>query len=389
MSSAVPIGGSRRQKSSAGCGVALLWTFVIGWYGFLSIFVFVILSDRSKDATAPLAIVAIFAVAGLLVVYVAIQASANAARFRGTELELQSTPGVLGGRIAGNFRVPLHVLKLGPLDVHVGARKRYRLGDDSHSDLLWDVSERLGQPLMSGGDIATLPFSVRLPYDAEPSAIAASVEYYWTVQLQTPGGKSFTSFEVPVARTAQSSAEQTMATLRPAVTSAPAEATAQVNRTMNGVEITLPSPSWTWKWFAFLVTATAIAIAGANIILTRMRSGGMPPIYEVMTYLAITGGVLLLTALSLASLAMYVRRIRADRAGAEFTYAFPMRRANRMVREEIKDIAATYSQSSHTYAVEFMRVDNKPILGGLLLFKSKNEADWIATELRRAIFGTG
>jgi len=123
MSSAVPIGGSRRQKSSAGSGVALLWSFVIGWYGFLSIFVFVIVSDRSKDATAPLIIVAIFAVAGLLVVYIAIQASANAARFRGTELELQSTPGVLGGRVAGNFRVPLHVLTLGQLEVHVGARQ--------------------------------------------------------------------------------------------------------------------------------------------------------------------------------------------------------------------------------------------------------------------------
>ena len=59
MSSAVPLGGPRRQKSSAGCGLAAIWGFVVMWYGFLALFVFLIRRDHS-GFSGPAVILGVF-----------------------------------------------------------------------------------------------------------------------------------------------------------------------------------------------------------------------------------------------------------------------------------------------------------------------------------------
>jgi hypothetical protein len=69
----------------------------------------------------------------------------------------------------------------------------------------------------------------------------------------------------------------------------------------------------------------------------------------------------------------------------EIAYTFPVRRPNRVKREELEDISASYSGSAMKYFVHFTRVDGGDMTGSLLYADTKEEGDWIASELRRAL----
>jgi len=381
--SAVSFGAPRVRTSSSGCTVAFLWAFVAMWYGFIGAIALVIYFQGGPRQWGPIAVIGFFALAGLLVVSLAAMATVNAARFRGTDLALESNPGVLGGRITGALRVPQRVLRFEPLQFRVSLWRRYRKKSD---DLLWETIEPVGRPMAGASDMTTLPFSIRLPYDGEETTSPGGLpDFYWQLELRSAKGS--VAFDVPVARTSQSSAEQTKAVLRPSVSRAPAAATAKIDRKLNSVDVAFPLPTWVWKWYTFVVIATVAAVAVANVILQRMSADGMPESVRAMTYLAIGIVALFLGAFPLLSLALSVRRVRADRAGVEIGYALPARGPSRLNHDALKDVVTEYSNSSRKYSVDFVRADGKPVIGTVILVETKEEAEWIASELRRAIFG--
>jgi hypothetical protein len=377
--SAVPA-AARVRTSTAGCTVVFLWCFAVMWYGVVGTMALVFYFKREPDQWGPLAFLGLFALAGLLILWLAIKATTSAVRFRGAELDLQTIPGVLGGKISGVVRAPQRVAKLAPLRFRLSSWRRFT---DASDDLLWEDYQPVEHLMSSGGEMVTLPFSIRVPFDCEPTADS----FYWRLELGSVKTKSSVDYEVPMARTAQSSEEQTRTALRRPVTQAPSGAAVKIDRQSGGIDVAFPLPSWFWKWYAFVVIVAVAAYGIAPIVLRRFRADGMPGSFEVMTYVVLSAIVLFLAGFPLISLALSVRRIHADRTGARIAYAFPLRRPVRVTREELKDVTLNYATSSMKYSIDFIRANGKPMIGSVMFADSKEEADWIGSELRRAIFG--
>jgi uncharacterized membrane protein YhaH (DUF805 family) len=142
---------------------------------------------------------------------------------------------------------------------------------------------------------------------------------------------------------------------------------------------------WVWKWWLIVVVVGAGSVIAAKRLLPGFRAGGMPISWAINICLGIAVVVLLLTSYVLLSLALTVRRLRADRSGLEITYGFVGRRPVRVAREQLKDITASYAQASTQSMVNLVGADGAAMFGSLILVKTKPEADWIATELRRAL----
>lgn len=362
---------ARERMKISGWGAVILWAFALMWNAAvvaMALFVYF----HEQDRAGPLFMIGIFAFAGLILVVFAIKASSNAVRFRGTELELQANSGVLGGKIAGVMHLPERVLRGGPLQFRVSS---WRREIDTSDELLWETVEPAGQPRITGTETAVLPFSIRLPFDCEATGYSGGKQFYWQLTLRRESGSGFISFQVPVGMTAESSEAQTRIALRPAISREPARTTAKLRRTGNGVEVVLPLPTWFWKWYGFIVIATPAGMLLANKLMPEPR----------LAYLGIAGVALFLSGFPLISLALTVHRVRADRAGVEIAYAFPVRGPVRVKREELKDISASYSGSAMKYFVHFLRVDGGEMIGSLLYADTKEEGDWIASELRRAL----
>lgn len=373
---------SRVRSRSAGCGAAALWSFTVMWYGVVGIMAVLFYFKREPDQWGAFVVLGLFALAGLIVLGLAIAATTSAVRFRGAELELQTVPGVLGGKISGVVRVPRRVAELAPLRFRLSSWRRW---SESSDDLLWEDFQPVAPPMSSGGDTVTLPFSMPVPFDCEPS----SDSFYWRLGLCSLKTKSSVDYDVRVERTSQSSPEQTQVALRRSVRQAPPNVTTRIDRQSSGIDIVFPLPSWFWKWYGFVVVAAAAAFATASIVLERMTADGMPPAFRLMTYAIISGVVLFLAGFPLISLALLVRRVHADRAGLQIAYMFPARRPVHVRRDQLKDIAPKSDSSSRKYTVDFIRANDKPMIGSILYASSKEEADWIASELRRAVFGQG
>src|SRR5437870_5625739 len=92
---------SLRVTSSGGCGAALLWVMAAGWSAAVVFFTVLVARSESAATAGAWAALALFGAVGLYLLALAIRASASAARFRGTSIDLQTNPGVLGGQLAG------------------------------------------------------------------------------------------------------------------------------------------------------------------------------------------------------------------------------------------------------------------------------------------------
>lgn len=379
MSASASPAASRARSSSAGCGAAIIWAFAIAWYGLLGTMAVIVYFKREPDSWGLFIVLAFFALAGLLVLRLAIAATTNAVRFRGAELELQTLPGVLGGTISGVVRAPRRVAELAPLRFRLSSWRRW---SDSSDDLLWEDHQAIERPMINGGETVALPFSMRVPFDCEPS----SKDFYWRLELYSQKTKSSVDYDVRVERTSQSSPDQTQEALRRSVRQAPPHVTSRIDRQSGVIDIVVPFPSWLWKWYGFLVVGAAAAFAIAPIVLQRMTGDGMSPLFRLIAYVIISGVVLFLAGFPLISLALLVRRVHADSAGLQISYMFPARRPVHVMRDQLKDIALKPDSSSRKYTVEFIRANDKPMIGSIMYADSKEEGEWIVSELRRAIF---
>ncbi|MGZ7042732.1 MAG: hypothetical protein ACXVH7_13145, partial [Thermoanaerobaculia bacterium] len=355
--SSVSTPGTRERMKASGWGAVILWAFAVMWNGAVLTMTLVVYL-REPANTAALAVIGVFALAGLFLLAIAIKATSNAARFRGTELELQSSPGVLGGKLTGVMHLPQRVLRAGPLQFRVSS---WRREDDSPDELLWEMVEPAGQPRITGAETAVLPFSIRLPFDCEATGSSGGNRFYWDLMLRRESGKGFVRFEVPVARTSESSEAQTRIALRPVTSREPARTTARLHPSADGVEVVLPLPTWFWKWYGFFAIVTPLAL-----FLTREFVGE-----PRLLYLGISGVALFFLLFPLVSLSLTVRRVRANRSGVEIAYTFPVRRPVIVKREELADIEASYSGSAMKYFVRFIRVDGGEMTGSLLYADTK------------------
>jgi hypothetical protein len=330
-----------RVTSSGGCGAALLWVLAAGWSAAVVFFALLVARGESAPTAGAWAALALFGAVGLFLIALAIRASVSAARFRGVSIDLQTTPGVLGGTLAGvvHLRQCMAPLQLTLSNWHL---------DDS-DELLWESTTTLG------ADALDLPFSFDVPFDCEPTSSTAS----WRLVLAENA-----SFTVPVMQTEASSPARTQQALRATTYAAPEGTKVKVEWRAEGVTVRFPLPSWVAGWYLIVIVLAAAAYLAAMVAMAAI-------------------GVVVLSAIPLPTLAMTVRRIDADRSGLTLRYAL-LRGPKHIPAAALRDVGAVYANGALHYELTFVGAETAASWT-IVTLRSRPEADWVAYELRRAL----
>ncbi len=130
-----------------------------------------------------------------------------------SHFEMSPMPGVLGGPVSGNIRIPRSVAAVDGFTVELRCVHQYttRSGKNSttHRDTVWDAA-CLIDTLYSYGTEVVIPVIFRVPYTMPATTCAGNRDgHYWQlkVRAKTPGIDYHAVFDVPVRRTAQSREE--------------------------------------------------------------------------------------------------------------------------------------------------------------------------------------
>ena len=206
-----------RLHSADGVTAALAWVFATVFGGFSVPLVVKLRSIFQDQGTGPAAFAALFPLAALGMLFWAVRASLRWWRFRGIVFELGTRPGVVGGELRGTLHVPGHGRPDGDLAAQLSClhRRVRRSGGKrkTEEDVVWqhEVRVPLGSAF-SGPTGLALPIAFQVPIECEPSSPEPGVDVHlWRllVTARLPGIDLASTFEVPVFRTNESSAEVT------------------------------------------------------------------------------------------------------------------------------------------------------------------------------------
>jgi hypothetical protein len=362
---------AERLTSGAGLGAAVIWVFALVWSA-ATVAAFAVVRSQGGPSGGLWFFFAAFALAGLFLLTSAVRTTGSAIRFRGVALDLQTDPGVLGGRLAGSFVMRASLLRFAPLRVNL---RNYRTNIDSEAmrELLWETSAALSAtPDPTGPDTMQVPFSIDVPFDAEPTSRAAD----WRLRLTSRDAKHGVTFIVPVMRTAESSPAQTRQALRAAAYEPPPGSKLCVEPAPEGTTVRFPLPSWTWSYYGVLVLLAAAAWQLTDSVARQM---GEDP--STVNRVAIAAAILLF-GLPLATYAMTVRSIDASPRGLTLRYVM-LRRPKHVAADTILDVAPKFTSAQH-YELVFAGSERASSMT-IVNLRTQAEADWIAFELRRAL----
>ena len=167
------------------------------------------------DEDMPIWVVAIclgFPVIGLIMLGYTVYLAIGATRWSGSELELATLPGVVGGRLAGVIHAPagLELAESFLLTLTCFQKKTRSTSDgtETYEDAVWQADQEIVKTL--GGEHAgktVIPVGFTIPYEQHPTDEDAGFLWRLEVQAEMPGVDYRASFEVPVFKTEESSAE--------------------------------------------------------------------------------------------------------------------------------------------------------------------------------------
>lgn len=128
-------------------------------------------------------------------------------RFPEATFRMATTPGVVGGQLAGVVVVPRRVRPQGGFRATLTSTRVERSGEDTTRKVLWQ-DERVIVRTLDGGDMVrtSVPVAFTIPSDARPSDPHADDPIEWTLNVAAdlPGPNLDFAFEVPVFRTEES-----------------------------------------------------------------------------------------------------------------------------------------------------------------------------------------
>jgi hypothetical protein len=162
---------------------------------------------RTTDTPWVSSTLAFPAVGGLLIFALAHQ-WLRRQKFGESVLELASTPGVIGGQLAGVVRIAKIVRPESGFRVKLSCVERIRHGDDTREDVLWQDERIVMQPMRDrGGEGAAVPVLFAIPFESQESSRPKSTrDVHWRLELSAPmPGVDYKSrFDVPIFKTADS-----------------------------------------------------------------------------------------------------------------------------------------------------------------------------------------
>ena len=348
-------------------------------------------------------------------------ATRTAFRFGDAELELETVPVSLGGRLKGRIRAEATLAPDQALNLLLQCWARDKSTGDSgggtharwgseHLLTLADIEQLDGQLLV--------PVDIAVPGDKPPTGNEdRHQEYWWTVSLSLEPGSGYKpEFRVPVLRTAESPPEpegdQEPAigvvgvmhklgefaayakdgTLAAAVASLhqeppmerPPHARVEVrSRPGGGVEVVLPKTKASLVFVLWFLLTLPLWVILPALSLAELSTIDSPPVIAYLLYGSLGFGIpLILNGLPAISLAWQTRRLQVGTDGV-----IVQRRLGRRTHPPGKfTTAAALGSTAQGWSVGLDKSETT-LLGGLQVASMRTgaEARWLAAELRRAL----
>jgi Protein of unknown function (DUF3592) len=266
--------GKIRARGGAAVAVPVLFVLVV-WWTIASLPVVTRLPAIFESARGPFAVVTLVfpAVGAVLLLALAYQ-FIRGLKFGQSVLELESTPGVVGGQLAGVVRIPRVVRAAEGFQLKLSCIENM---DDEPP--LWQKKRRVTEPMRdrAGGAIA-VPVLFAIPYKAEETSPAESDRrVWWRLELsaEMPGIDYEAQFEVPVFKTPESRADFELDERAVAEFEATPRrdtllrAVGIVKEPLPGNGVRLVFPAARNREFAFPLTAITLLWSGAIWLLVR------------------------------------------------------------------------------------------------------------------------
>lgn len=204
-----------RVRSSTKAALVMSAVFAVFWNAVSSPMLF-LAREKIFDRDNPAALLAlVFPVVGVGLIVWALRNLARFLKFGESIFEMRSVPGVVGGRLEGTILTRVNLRPDDGFHLVLSSIRRVRTGRgknrSTRETVLWQrsmVLERESAPLELRRSV--IPVSFRIPYECEPTDERdADNQVVWRLELKAelPGVDYYSQFEVPVFRTADSSAD--------------------------------------------------------------------------------------------------------------------------------------------------------------------------------------
>ena len=152
--------------------------------------------------------VTLFPLVGLLLLVAAIRATLMARKFRGTQLELDTFPGVVGGHLKGDLLINDGRSEMDEVTLTLRCVRTVSSGEHTNRNTLWEDSRKVRPPSTTfGHGGVVLPVDFQIPYACEPyddTLQDRPVTWELQARAEIPGVDLDLTFDVPVFRTESS-----------------------------------------------------------------------------------------------------------------------------------------------------------------------------------------
>jgi hypothetical protein len=150
----------------------------------------------------------LFPVFGLMLIWCSIGAVLRRRKFGRAVFEMASTPGVIGGQLAGVIRIPAKIEPEDGFCITLNCVQKKVCGDSAREDVLWQDEQRIARGLSdSDPDESAIPVLFQIPYDCRPTDETTSQnETIWRLAVSAKGlgANVAIDFNVPVFQTPES-----------------------------------------------------------------------------------------------------------------------------------------------------------------------------------------
>jgi hypothetical protein len=376
----------------------LAWAFAAFW-NLISAPILFIFPEEFFDKGNKFALIGLlFPAVGAGLLVWAVRATLRWRKFGSSTFEMTTLPGVIGGPLRGTIHTALRRPPETGVQVQLNCIRRVvtrgRNGSTNET-ILWQEDYVAGAERLYAGERGiTIPVEFRVPYDSlETSSEDSDNQILWRLQVAAAvaGIDYGTQFEVPVFKTAQSSAEpqpsSSFSILRndPANAFDPANATIRVRPSALGGTEYYFGPARNLGAAIAMLFFTAIW-AGAIWLMLHV---GAPVFFPI-----IFGLLLLLFVLILADLLFQTTRVTVESGTVKIRNStLGMGSAKEIPCAEVTEVKLgssmqqqpTATQSGRMYYdLEIHRKYGKRVKAGNHI-RNKREAEWLAAEMRRQI----
>src|SRR5262249_37336262 len=131
-------------------------------------------------------------------------------KFGESTLLLASTPGVIGGQLAGVIRIPKQVAADDGFRITLNCLDWVDTGNGRSEQSLWQDEQLVTEPMRGDGEGMAIPVLFAIPFDCRETAQpdqTGGVHWRLEIAARVPGVDYLAKFDVPVFKTAESRAD--------------------------------------------------------------------------------------------------------------------------------------------------------------------------------------